>query len=189
MLQSRARSGWRNGGAVALIGLLSGAGASAAMEPQQASEYAVKAAYLYKFAAFVEWPDTAFATPSSPLQICILGDDPFGANLKQAVGDQRVGQRAVEIRRLDRVDRTSGCQILYISASRRQPAADALRLLNGAPVLTVTDAEGQGPQAVIHFAIRNGHVRFGVDATSAAQNHLTLSSKLLGVALSVKSRP
>ena len=64
-----------------------------------ASEYAVKAAYLYKFAAFVEWPKSSFSQPDSPLNVCIVGFDPFGAYLDRAIAGQRIGERPVVARR------------------------------------------------------------------------------------------
>jgi hypothetical protein len=155
----------------------------------QTPEYSVKAAYLAKFGAFVEWPDAAFAAPASPLVLCILGDNPFGGALDQTVGGQRIGQRPIEVRRLDKADRTSGCHILYLTGSRKQSIAEALRLVRGAPVLTVTDDEHPGPPGVIHFTVRDNHVRFTIDADMAAQDHLNLSSKLLSVAVSVRNRP
>ena len=155
----------------------------------QASEYAVKAAYLAKFGAFVEWPDSAFPTPGSPLVLCIAGDNPFGPALDQTLGGQRIGQHPVEVRRLDRAERSSGCHILYLAGGRKQSVAEALRLMRGAPVLTVTDDEHRGPQGIIHFTVRNNHVRFTIDADMAAQSHLNLSSKLLSVAVSVRNRP
>lgn len=182
---------WRRRVAFGLAALALGALASAAwaLGQEQASEYSVKAAYLAKFGAFVEWPQSAFAAPASPLVLCIAGDNPFGAALDQTVAGARIGQRPIEIRRLDRADRTSGCHILYLVGSRKQSTAEALRLMRGAPVLTVTDDEHPGPQGVIHFIVRNNHVRFTIDADMAGQNHLNLSSKLLSVAVSVRNRP
>jgi hypothetical protein len=153
-----------------------------------ASEYSVKAAFLYKFGAFVEWPPNAFSSSTSPLVVCVAGEDPFGAALDQTVGGQHIGQRPVEIRRLERVERGAGCQILYIGGSKRQSVADALRNVKGAPVLTVTDGRRGGPQGIIDFTVTNNHVRFTVDPDAAAQCGLTISSKLLSVAIAVRNR-
>ncbi len=151
-------------------------------------EYPVKATYLYKFAPFVTWPDSAFSAPNSPFVICVLGEDPFGPVLDQAVSTQRIGARALVIRRLERVDRGSGCQILYLGASRGQSEADALAAVRGAPVLTVTDAARSEPQGVIHFVVQDNRVRFQIDDQAAAQNGLMISSKLLSLAVSVRPR-
>ena len=149
-------------------------------------EYPVKATYLYKFAPFVTWPDAAFSGAASPFVICILGEDPFGPVLDQAVSSQRVGQRALVVRRLDRVDRGAGCQILYFGATRGQSAAEAMAAVRGTPVLTVTDRTEQ--QGVIHFVLTDKRVRFQSDDQAAAQNGLTISSKLLSLAVSVRPR-
>jgi hypothetical protein len=154
-----------------------------------ASEYTVKAAYLSKFGAFVDWPPNAFASPSSPMVICVVGEDPFGPVLDQTVAGQRIGPRAIEVRRLERVERNSGCHILYLGVSRRQSTAEALKNVQGAPVLTVTDGKRSGPPGIIDFTVSGNHVRFSVDPDAAAQCGLTISSKLLSVAVAVRSRP
>lgn len=148
-------------------------------------ENAVKATYLYKFAPFVEWPPSAFASASSPLQLCILGRDPFGTSLDQAVSGQRVAGHPVAVRRLERVSAVSGCHILYVGASRSQ-AAEALQAVRGAPVLTVADS-GQVSGAIISFVVKDNRVRFDIDASAAAANRVTISSKLLSLATSIRT--
>jgi hypothetical protein len=149
-------------------------------------EYAVKAAYLSKFAPFVEWPPAAFASASSPFEICILGQDPFGSSLDQAISGQRVGGRPVTVRRLARADAVTGCHILYLGSSRDQTAAGALRAVRGSPVLTVSDAGRDG--AIIRFVVKDNRVRFDIDTTAATANNVTISSKLLSLAASVRAR-
>ena len=151
----------------------------------QSLETAVKATYLYKFAPFVEWPTKVFEGPASPLVVCVQGDDPFGALLDRAVAGQRIGGRPVQTRRLDMVDATSGCHIVFVAGSKRQAQADALKALHGAAALTVTDGAG----GVIRFVTVNDRVRFEIDTAEAAADGLALSSKLLNLALNVRSRP
>jgi hypothetical protein len=153
------------------------------------TEYSVKAAYLSKFGAFVDWPPNAFNSPNSPIVICVAGEDPFGPVLDQTVGGQRIGSRPIEVKRLERVERNQGCQILYLGSSRRQSAAEALKAVRGAPVLTVTDGKRNGPPGIIQFAVTGNHVRFSIDPEAAARCGLTISSKLLSVAMSVRNRP
>jgi YfiR/HmsC-like len=152
-----------------------------------ALEYAVKATYLYKFIPFVEWPSGAFATPSSPVVLCVAFYDPFDGILDRAVAGQRVGERAVVVRRLATVDRGSGCHILYLGGT---PAiAEALETLRGAPVLTVTDSiESPAMKGIINFVTENNRVRFEIDARAAAEDGLSISSKLLSLAVSVRPR-
>jgi hypothetical protein len=158
---------------------------AAARAQPSAMEYAVKAAYLSKFAPFVEWPPAAFASATSPFQLCVLGQDPFGASLDTAVRGQRVDSHPIQIRRLQRVDAAAGCHILYLGESRTQTSADAARAVRGSPVLTVSD-DGEAGGAIIRFVVKDNRVRFDIDALAAAANHVTISSKLLSLALTVR---
>lgn len=138
-------------------------------------EYAVKGAYLYKFGFYVEWPAGVFATPASPLVLCVVGEDPFGAALDSAIEREQVDGHPLQLRRIKALTREAGCQIAYLGAAE----APALR-----GVLTVGEAHG----AVISFVLRDNRVRFAVDDEAAARNGLQISSKLLNMALSVKPR-
>lgn len=149
-------------------------------------EYVVEAAYLFKFTPFIEWPSTAFSGPTSPFYLCVLGADPFGASLDQAVAGHQVGDHPVRVRRLQSLDGADGCHILYIGANRAQAAA-ALSKLRGAPVLTVTDRSLGVSGGVVEFLIKDGHVRFTIDATAAAANRVVISAKLLSLAASVQA--
>jgi hypothetical protein len=143
-------------------------------------EYAVKAAYLAKFAFYVEWPPTAFSGPTSPLLLCIVGDDPFGGAIDEAVAGQQVQGRAISVRRMKSVTRDSGCHIAYVGSDARGEN------LRGGSVLVVSDSPSGG--GVINFVLRDNKVRFTVDDEAAFQNGLAISSKLLSVALSVRAR-
>ncbi|CAN5630859.1 hypothetical protein BH10PSE5_BH10PSE5_25710 [soil metagenome] len=150
-------------------------------------EAPVKATYLYKFVPFVEWPAAAFASPSQPVILCILGGDPFGEVLDQAVRGQKVGARPILVHRLARTEKATGCHILYLSAPRAPAAAEALQSAHGAPVLTVTDGPGAAG-GIVSFVLRDNRVRFMIDPDAAAANGLTISSKLLSLALDVRAR-
>lgn len=151
-------------------------------------EYAVKAAYLYKLAPFVEWPSAVFATPSSPLVLCVAGDDPFGETLDEAVQGQRIGPRPLVVRRMPTVEPGAACHILYAAGSKTQSAEAAVREVEGAPVLTVTDQSRGGAGGVVQFVVRDGRVRFDIDLGAAARNRMSISSKLLSLALSVRPK-
>jgi len=151
-------------------------------------EYAVKAAYLYKFGNFVEWPAAAFENASSVVNLCVVGEDPFGDILDKVVQGQTIGDRPIRVRRLKTVTRDSGCHILYVGGADTERIAQTLEAVRGANVLTVTDAADTGrSESVIDFVIKDDHVRFNIDAHAASLNGLTISSKLLGLALSVTS--
>ncbi|MGH7022607.1 MAG: YfiR family protein [Caulobacteraceae bacterium] len=149
-------------------------------------ETAIKASYLYKLPPFVTWPAAVAGAPSDPFVICVVGEDPFGSVLDRAIAGQRVGPRPIIARRLPRASRSTGCQIMFIGGSAQQSVGDALSAMRGAPVLTVTD--GPGPAGVINFVVDGGRVRFRIDDALAATDGLTISSKLLSLAVSVKPR-
>ena len=158
--------------------LLGSAPARAADSPL---EVAVKATYVYKFAAFVEWPNM---TETEPLQLCVAGDDRFGAVLEQAVRGQRAGVHPISLSHIDHVDRGAPCHVLLVFPSRGQSVADALSKVRGTPVLTVTDEAGDdGSRGMVDFVLRDGRVRFRIDSRTAEQSKLSISSKLLGLAV------
>ncbi len=162
--------------------LIAGAGAA---QPGSL-EYAVKANYLYKFAPFVDWPARTFEAANSPFVVCVAGQDPFGETLDLAVRGQTVAGRPVEVRRLQSVSANSGCQVLYIGRLHGQTPADALALVRGAPVLTVTDQNQGSSGGAVEFVLRDGRVRFALDAARAQAGGLTLSSKLQALAVPLK---
>ena len=155
-------------------------------EAQEGSEPEVKADYLYKLASFVDWPASALGASSNPLVICIIGNDPFGPILDRAIAGRRVADRPITVQRLPQADRNLGCHIVYLSGTGDQPVTEALRVLKGTPVLTVTDASDT--PGMIDFVLVQGHVRFRADEAAAAEAGLTISSKLLDLATSVKPR-
>lgn len=145
-------------------------------------EYSVKAAYLYKFGIYVDWPSGTFPSPNSPLNLCIVGEDPFGATLDAAVRGQRVDDHPVVVRRLKTLAPDAGCHIAYAGSADAQRSTDAAR---GSGVLTVSEGGGA---TVINFVIKDNRVRFTIDDEAAAQNGLGISSRLLSLALNVKPR-
>jgi len=155
-----------------------------ASRAQDASlEYAVKANFLFKFGPFVEWPPRVFASATSAFNICVVGQDPFGPALDDAVRGQTIDGRPIVVRRLRTVSAEPACHVLYLGRSPDQKPSEILRLVRGAPVLTVTD-EGAGTGGgILHFVLRQGRVRFGVNVGPAQTSGLTISSKLLGLAV------
>ena len=154
----------------------------------QSLEYPVKAAYLPKFAPFVDWPQRAFAAADSAFVICVVGPDPFGPLLDKAVAGQKLGDHPLVVRRLAAASRD--CHVLYLASQNAQQVRDGLKAVQGAPVLTVTDGARQtSAHGVVHFTLKDNRVRFAIDDQAAADNGLTISSKLMNLALSVKRRP
>jgi hypothetical protein len=186
--RSPARSASRYLAGLAALCMALATGPAAGAE-NESLEYAVKAAYLSKFGLYVEWPNAAFSSPSSALNLCVAGEDPFGAALDKAVADQRIGNRAITVRRLKTVGRESGCHILYIGGSDARHAGQVIDAVRGSGVLTVSDTRGTAAaRAIINFVTKDNRVRFDIDEEAAAQNGLAISSKLLDLALNVKRR-
>lgn len=155
--------------------------------PDVSLEYAVKATYLYKLAPFVNWPPGTFKSPAAPFDICLLGHDPFGGFLEKAVAGRKLGTHPFRVRKLSAVAGAPGCRIVFIGAMRASKVREALRAFSGKPVLTVTDSGDPGSSgSIVQFVLDHGHVRFEIDNTAAVHNHLVISSKLLGLALTVK---
>lgn len=166
--------------------LLSAAGARAAT-PDGSVEFAIKAAYLYKFGEFIEWPSAAFESDASPAVVCIVGEDPFGATLDKAVAGQKIANRTIAVKRLKVAESHSGCQVMYVAGKDAGVLEKAIAAVRGEGVLTITDGAA-GPAGIINFVIANNRVRFEIDDGAAANNGLTISSKLLALASSVKPK-
>jgi hypothetical protein len=150
----------------------------------QPSDVAVKAAFLTKFPAYVAWPAAARPRAGAPLQICILGGDPFGRLIDEAARGQQVDGHPLQVRRLVGPGQAGGCHVAFV-----QGAAPALlQGLQGRPMLTVTDARRGAQGGMIHFVIHQGRVRFNIDEAQAARSGVGISSRLLGIALSVRQR-
>ena len=149
-------------------------------------EYAVKATYLYKLAPFVNWPPTAFTAADAPLRICVAGDDPFDDFLDRAVAGQRFGTHPFQVLRLTSLPPVVDCQIVFVHHLPSQDIGQALRSLEGQPVLTVVDSTVTDQGGIVQFVMDHGRVRFDIDVAAAARNHLTINSKLLNLALAVK---
>lgn len=154
----------------------------------QVSEADVKAAFLPRFARYVTWPAAASPKPGEPFVLCVIGSDPFGRSLDQAAGAQTVDGRRITVRRLRSAAGADGCHVAFIEGSRAQPAGQALAALGRKPILTVTDASSGGQRGLVHFTIANGRVRFFIDEAGAAQRGLSISSRLLALALGVRQR-
>ena len=148
-----------------------------------AGEYQVKAAFLFNFAKFVEWPSSNLPDPSAPLRICILGRDPFGEELRNITKEKTVSGRKLQIDQVVDLRQARTCQILFIASSEKAQLKETLDALQGANVLTVSDTNGFLEQGgMINFVLENDRVQFGVNRKAAEKAGLRISSKLLSVA-------
>jgi hypothetical protein len=160
---------------------------SAQVHAQGASEYRVKAAFVYNFAKFVEWPPEAFAYDTAPLVIGIVGEDPFGNAIDQLTSGKTINGRSLTIRRLKRGQDLKACHILFISSSERNRLPEILLSLKGASVLTIADMDHFSQRGgMIGFLTEDDKVRFEINAQAANWARLRISSKLLTLAKNVK---
>lgn len=156
------------------------------VQSPRASEYQVKAVFLYNFAQFVEWP----ATPDSrkPVIIGILGEDPLGAFLDETVRGERLGLRPFEIVRYRQLAGIDTCNILFISRSENERVAQILAALGNRPILTVSDGDDFADRGgMIQFVSDKNRIRLRINLEAAQAANVTISSKLLRVAEIVRT--
>lgn len=175
-MSDKLRQGWRS---AVLAGL-----AATLLQPLPAiaatSEAQVKAAYVYKLASFVRWPDDAAAT--NEFNLCVNGRRDVAAALQQLVRGQRVGGQAVSVVQLDGAAQARSCRVLFVG--RGGPVAtNLLAATETAPVLTICDRSNGTRGCVIEFVVRDGKVRFALDRARADRRRLELSAKLSDVAV------
>ena len=150
---------------------------------QTLDEYQVKAAFIVKFAAFVEWPAAAFKGPADPLVICVMGRNPFGHQIENMVEGKSVDGRAFAVRAITDGRDAIACHILFVSSSEQRRFGSILDLLKNTSVLPVGDtndflAEG----GLIILRLEDGKVRIEIDARAAKARNLRVSSRLLELA-------
>ncbi len=159
-------------------------------------QYEVKAAFLYNFIKFVEWPEKSFPEKDSPFIIGVLGTDPFSDPdalvnyLDQATSGKTVHDRKIVIRRSRRINNLRNCHLIFISASEKSGIKETLATLNQPGVLTIGETDGFCQQGgIINFFMAAGKVRFEINTTASEKNGLKISSKLLNVAKIVSRKP
>ena len=154
----------------------------------QPTAAAVKAAFLPKFPRYVQWPAGVHPGPRQLFVLCVIGRDPFGSQLDRAAASEVIDGRAVTVRRMATPDGAAGCHLAFVRGPSQNDTARFLLALRNRPILTVTD-DAAGPQrGIIHFTVSAGRVRFFIDDAEAAERGLSISSRLLALALGVRQR-
>jgi hypothetical protein len=157
----------------------------AALAVAAAPEYQVKAAFLFNFTQFVEWPPQA---PSTPFVIGVLGEDPFNTFLDEAVRGEAVEGRQLSVVRYRSQEEIGACDILFIASSESSRIDAILGSLRGRPILTVSDYQDFAPRGgAIQFVTVNNKLKLRINPDAARDAHLTISSKLLRLAEIVRS--
>jgi hypothetical protein len=146
------------------------------------SEYQVKAAFLYNFVKFVEWPPTV-GEQRGPIAMCVIGKDPFGEELVNVVEGKKVNGRPVAIRKINDLAAAASCHVLFVSASESSRLPEITRAVRVWSVLTV----GEWPTfiergGIVNFLMEGHRVRFQINAKAADEAGLKISSKLLQLA-------
>jgi hypothetical protein len=163
---------------------LAGCLCRAAEEPEPRLQERIKAAFLYKFTTFVEWPLEAFTAPGSPITIGVVGANSIAHELASASAGRMVSGRPIEVRELaSRASSATCCHVLFLGKGQAAMSGELLAEARGHPVLTVTDTDAEHPAgSIINFRVIEDHVRFDISRTAAERNGLRLSSQLLSVA-------
>jgi hypothetical protein len=193
-LAARGRSGrpvgrwWLLAGIVLLLlpALFAARAAAQGLEHPDDVARQIKAAYLYKFASYVEWPRGVFARDDSPVVIGVIGDDPLAADLARMVVGKTVNGRRLAVRELQRDDPLAGVHVLFVGRTRGKPLAAILAAARGQPLLVVSDShEAHVLGSAINFVMVDQRLRFEVALKPATDNGLKLSALMLTAAYRV----
>jgi len=161
--------------------------ASSALAQAAATERGIKAAFVYKFLGYVEWPAASAARPDAPIVVGVIGADDIAAELGDVVKGRTVNGRPVEVRRLRAGEAPTGLSVLFIGASERSRTAALARAAHMRGILTITESdEGLEQGGIINLTVDEGRVRFDVALDSAERAGIKLSSRLLAVARVVR---
>jgi prepilin-type processing-associated H-X9-DG protein len=160
---------------------------ASADEDAAALERNVKAAFIYKFAAYVEWPSTAFADAESPIVIGVAGDDAMAAEVARITASRQIGGRPFTVRQVGDADSLNGLHILFVARADSARLGQFVKVLQSRPTLVVTDGDGaRAHGSAINFLMVDGRVRFNIANDEAEKRGIKLSSRLLSVAQNVQ---
>ena len=163
--------------------LLTAAAIPAYTQAPPVDEYQVKAAFLFNFAKFVDWPPQAFKSSDEPMEICVFGPNPFGSTLEDMVRGKVLGKRGFVVYRVSEPQRARTCHILFLNESEDKRSRFVLDQLAGASILTVGEAEGfLANGGVVNFKLAEARVRIEISTAAADRAQLHISSKLLRLA-------
>lgn len=184
---SLGKPGFPGGWWCLLFFLLAGTGI---LRAEVSKEYQLKAAFLYNFAKFVEWPARTFATPETPLVIGVFRSNPFGGELEKAVKGRKINGHPIVVTLVPSAAAAKQTQILFVEASQDGKLAELKGALQGAPVLTVGESGSFAKQGgMITFTQQNNSLRFSIDNGAAQKAGMKISSQLQKLALKSGGAP
>jgi hypothetical protein len=151
---------------------------------QVSKEYQLKAVFLWRLAQFTQWPSNAFENAGSPIVICVLGENPFGDALDEAVRGETAHGRKFVVRHYRTVREIKTCHILYISGSAARQVKEVIAALRGRSILTVSDIEGFARfyDGMVRFITEQNKIKLRVNVKAATAARLALDSRLLRAA-------
>jgi hypothetical protein len=175
----------RSSGLILALLLVVGTGRGQVSSP---SEFQLKAAFLYHFAQFVEWPPGSFADTTSPIVIGVLGDTPLEADLEKTISGKTLNNRKLVAQQFrTAAEATNNCHMLFISRSEEKRLPEVMAVLSGARILTVGETPGFTESGgMINFVPRDGKIRFEINKGEADKAGFKLSSKLLSLASDIR---
>jgi hypothetical protein len=148
-----------------------------------ASETEVKAAFLYNFAKFVEWPAEAFSSETAPIQVAVFGDEEFSAKLRSLLNDKKAHGRSFEVKTITNPQEAKNFQIVFVASAESRRAPLVLEATKKSPVLTIGESEQfLDSGGMINFVFEDAQLRFEVNPEAAQKAKLEISSKLLRLA-------
>lgn len=165
-----------------LLLMLASAGRSLAADPQTLGEFQIKAGFVFNFTRFVEWPENAFLTSTSPLLVCVLGETPLTGLLADVALGKVVNGRAVSIKQVKVADDLRPCNLLFISAAERRRTDEILAAVKKTSTLTVGENPGFAQAGgMINFSIQENRVKLEMNLEATTRAGLKINSKLIAV--------
>ncbi|UXI70046.1 YfiR family protein [Tahibacter amnicola] len=187
VMKDSRREHWRRPWAAIVLLAVAMLMATATGAQESVAEQRVKAAFIYKFAGYVDWPSGAFTSPDAPIVFGVLGEETVARELEVLAEGRQVGTHPLQVRTLGPDDPLDGVHVFFIGNSVAGRLADILGATNGSPVLIVTESDrALNLGSVINFVMTDGRVRFEISTASADRRAIKLSSRLLAVAQNVR---
>jgi hypothetical protein len=177
-------------GLAVALALLVGSSCARADSDAAIAEYRIKAAFLFKFLGFIDWPPASFERADAPFVIGVMGAGTLGNELEQIASGRQVNGHPVRVRLLGRGDSAAGLQVLFVGRAETARLNTVAATADGVPILVVSESDGALAQgSAINFVVVDDKVRFDVALRPINRAGLKISARLLAVARVVQSDP